>query len=51
LREFAGLSKDCVILGIDKYIEIWDADAYRSYWKENEDEFKLAAEDLGDVFL
>jgi MraZ protein len=37
LREFAGLSKDCVILGIDKYIEIWDAEKYRSYWNDNEE--------------
>ncbi|MDR2900231.1 MAG: division/cell wall cluster transcriptional repressor MraZ [Treponema sp.] len=51
LREFAGLSKDCVILGIDKYIEIWDADQYRSYWDENKEEFKLAAEELGGVVL
>jgi MraZ protein len=51
LREFAGLSKECTILGIDKYIEIWDADSYRNYWNEKEEEFKEAAEELGDVFL
>lgn len=51
LREFADLTKDCVILGIDKYIEIWDAERYRSYWNANEAEFKTAAEELGSVFL
>jgi MraZ protein len=51
LREFAGLTKDCVILGIDKYIEIWDGDQYRLYWEENEAEFRAAAEELGSVFL
>ncbi|QQO07396.1 division/cell wall cluster transcriptional repressor MraZ [Breznakiella homolactica] len=51
LREYAGLTRDCVILGIDKYIEIWDADQYRQYWDANEDEFKAAAEELGSVFL
>lgn len=51
LREFAALSRDCVILGIDKYIELWDADQYRGYWEENEAEFKAAAEELGSVFL
>lgn len=51
LREFAALSRDCIILGIDKYIELWDADQYRGYWEENEAEFKAAAEELGTVFL
>ncbi len=51
LREFAGLSKDCIILGIDKYIEIWDAEKYRAYWETNEEEFKQAAEELGSVVL
>jgi MraZ protein len=51
LREFAGLSRDCVILGIDKYIEVWDADQYKAYWSQNEAEFQAAAEELGSVFL
>jgi MraZ protein len=51
LREWAGLTKDCVILGITKYIEIWDADEYRKYWDENESEFRAAAEELGDLTL
>ncbi|MCA1949814.1 division/cell wall cluster transcriptional repressor MraZ [Gracilinema caldarium] len=51
LREFAALNRECVILGIDKYIEIWDADQYRQYWDENEAEFRSAAEELGSVFL
>ncbi|GAB1483826.1 division/cell wall cluster transcriptional repressor MraZ [Treponema sp.] len=51
LREFAQLSKDCVILGIDKYVEIWDSDQYKAYWEENEAEFRAAAEELGSVML
>lgn len=51
LREFAVLNRECVILGIDKYIEIWDVDQYRQYWNENEAEFRSAAEELGSVFL
>lgn len=49
LREFAGLAKDCVILGIDKYIEIWDSENYRAYWDANEEEFKSAAEELSVI--
>lgn len=51
LREFAALTKDCVVLGIDKYVEIWDSDQYKAYWDENEAEFRAAAEELGSVLL
>jgi MraZ protein len=53
LREFAGLNKDCVILGIEKRIEIWDAAEYQAYLGDagNEDAFLAAAEEFGDVFL
>jgi MraZ protein len=51
LREFAGLSRDCIILGISKYIEIWDAEAYRTYLADNESEFLAAAEELGGLTL
>ena len=51
LREFAGLTKECVILGISKYVEIWDGDAYRKYLEENESEFLVAAEELGGLTL
>lgn len=51
LREFAALNRECVILGIDKYIEIWDSDQYKQYWDENEAEFRSAAEELSSVFL
>ncbi len=49
LREWAGLTKECVILGITKYIEIWDAEEYRNYLSETESEFLAAAEELGDL--
>jgi MraZ protein len=51
LREFAGLARDCVILGISKYIEIWDAEAYKRYLEANESEFLAAAEELGGLTL
>lgn len=51
LREWAGLSRDCVILGISKYIEIWDAASYQRYLAENESEFLSAAEELGGLTL
>jgi hypothetical protein len=50
LREFSALSRECVILGIEKYIELWDADQYRSYWEDNEAEFRPRLRNLGQCF-
>ena len=47
LRQFAGLQRDCTILGMIKYLEIWDEPTYSTYLEENEDRFKEAAEELG----
>ena len=51
LREYAGLSKDCVILGINKYMELWDAETYSRYLEENDEELKDAAEALSSISL
>ena len=51
LREWAGLTRECVILGITKYIEIWDSQEYRHYMDENEKEFLSATEQLGGLTL
>jgi len=49
LRDYAGLQKECVVLGVGSYLEIWDEQKYRSYWEENEPEFQEAAEELGKL--
>ncbi|AFG38172.1 division/cell wall cluster transcriptional repressor MraZ [Spirochaeta africana] len=49
LREYSRLTKDTVILGIAQYLEIWDADEYRTYLDDKEAEFKSAAEGLGEL--
>ena len=49
LKEFAGLNRDCVVLGQSDYIEIWDAERYRSYLSENEEEFMTSSEELGNL--
>jgi len=47
LREYADLKKECLILGLKKYIEVWSEPAYQAYLDENEAKFKEAAEELG----
>ncbi len=49
LREYANLSKDCTILGIAKYIELWDGQTYKDYLAETEDSFREAAEEFNDI--
>ena len=50
LREFACLKKECFILGMLQYVDIWDEENYFSYLNENEKMFKEATEELGDIF-
>jgi MraZ protein len=49
LREYAGLSKDCVVLGINKYIELWDSARYKEYLEQSEESFLEATEGLRDI--
>jgi len=51
LREFAGLEKECVILGINKYFELWDSGEYETYLGESEADFREATEGLGSICL
>ena len=47
LREYAGLKKECILLGMLKYMEIWDEENYLHYLEETEARFKEAAEEIG----
>ena len=49
LRESAGLEKDCVLLGVDKYMELWDAKSYEAYLEANASSIDGAAEELGAI--
>ena len=49
LREYARLSKECVILGVYKYLELWDAAAYNAYLEKTDDSFLQAAEELKTI--
>ncbi len=49
LREYASLSKECILLGIDKYIELWDSDTYDKYLEDSDESFAEAAEELNAI--
>ena len=46
LVHYAGLSRDCVIIGANDRLEIWDSDAWNKFFESNEDEFANIAENL-----
>ena len=46
-----GLKGECVVLGITKYIEIWNAEAYQNYLDANEGEFLQATEGIEGLTL
>ena len=39
LRQYAGLTRDCVVIGANTHREIWDADTWRAYEQEQEQAF------------
>src|SRR5699024_6718793 len=36
LREYAGLSKDCTVIGVSSRIEIWDSSSWEDFYTESE---------------
>ena len=51
LREYSGLKGECTILGINKYMELWDTESYNEYLEKTESSYLQAAESMGDIFL
>lgn len=51
LREYAGLSGECTILGINKYMELWDSASYCDYLEKTESSFQQAAESMSGILL
>jgi MraZ protein len=46
LREYASLSKDCVVIGAMNRIEIWDAASWQTYSDEQEQAFADLSEEV-----
>ena len=46
LREYAGLQRDCVVIGANTRLEIWDAQAWTSFLDQQEDAFSDASEEV-----
>jgi MraZ protein len=46
LREYAGLDRDCVVIGANTRLEIWNATAWQAYEAEQEEAFSAANEEV-----
>ncbi|MBZ8178156.1 division/cell wall cluster transcriptional repressor MraZ [Corynebacterium poyangense] len=44
-REYAGLVKECVVIGSVDFLEIWDAESWSRYQEETEADFSSADSD------
>lgn len=41
-RQYAGLTKECVVIGSVDFLEIWDSQSWADYQAETEDSFSAA---------
>jgi MraZ protein len=46
LRTYAGLTRDCVVIGANTRLEIWDAEAWDAYLAAQEDSYSDAEEEV-----
>jgi MraZ protein len=46
LREYAGLTKELVIIGVGSRAEIWDAASWQEYLSSNEENFATQSEEV-----
>lgn len=46
LREYAGLERECAVIGANTRVEIWDAQAWQAYLERQEDAFSELSEEV-----
>src|SRR5262249_46445642 len=46
LRDYAGLQRECVVIGANTRLEIWDNAAWTAYLADQEDAFSAASEEV-----
>jgi MraZ protein len=46
LRDYAGLQRECVVIGANTRLEIWDNAAWTAYLANQEDAFSTASEEV-----
>jgi MraZ protein len=46
LRDYAGLDRDCVVIGANSRVEVWDAQSWERYLSEQEQAFSELSEEV-----
>jgi MraZ protein len=46
LRDYAGLSRDCAVIGANTRVEVWDATAWEQYLAAQEDAFSALSQEV-----
>lgn len=46
LREYAGLERDCAVIGASNHVEIWDASAWNAFLAASEQSFADISEEV-----
>ena len=49
LREYAGIEKEVMVIGVSNRVEVWSAEAWREYTSAENLNFEAAAEKLADI--
>lgn len=49
LREFAGLEKEVVLIGVSSRVEIWSKEKWESYNNDDEVDMDVLAEQMADL--
>jgi MraZ protein len=49
LREYAGLDRDVVVIGVGTRVEVWDAETWAAYSEEKEAGYAEIAETISDL--
>jgi MraZ protein len=51
LREYAGLVRDCAVIGANTRVEIWSAEAWEGYLAAQEDTFSALSQEVPPALL
>lgn len=51
LMEYAGLSKECTVIGVSTRIEIWNRSSWNNFYEDTEEHYEEIAEELIDFDL
>ena len=49
LKDFAGIKKDAIIIGVSNRIEIWDSDFWKEFYANSRDSYEEVAEKNLDI--